>query len=76
MVTVCVHKSAGDGAAAAAAVLCLASETFERFHPRRRLTTLRYHVKWNSVLWHDLSQRECVGASVPSACRMVCTLQE
>ena len=23
---------------------------------------LRYHVKCNSVLWHALSQRECVGA--------------
>ena len=57
-----VHNSAG-----AAAVLCLASETFERFHLWRRSTTLRYDDKWNSVLWHDLSQRECVCASVISA---------
>ena len=72
-----VHNSAGVGAAAAAAVvLCLPFETFERFHSWRPLKTLCYHVKWNSVLCHDLSQRECVGTSVTSACRLVCTVQE
>ena len=69
VVTMSVHNSAGAAAAAAAAaaVLCLASDFFERFHPWRRLTTLRYHVKCNSYLWHDLSQRECVGRMIKCA---------
>ena len=29
-------------------------------------------VKCNSVLWHDLSQRARVGATVTSACSQVC----
>ena len=53
--------------AAAAAVLCLASETFERFHRVSIRTTLRYHNRCNSVLWRNLSQSECVVASVRSA---------
>ena len=48
----------------------------ERFHPWRRSTTRRYHDKCSSVLWRNLSQREWVGASVPSACRLVCIVQE
>ena len=31
---------------------------------------------WNSVLWHVLSQRECIGASVTVACGQVCSAQE
>ena len=73
VVTMPGHKNAG---AAAAAVLCSASEFFERFHSWCRLTTLRYHVKCNFVLRHDLSHRECASASVTSACRQVCTVQE
>ena len=36
----------------------------------------RDHVKWDSVLWRNLSERERVGASVTNACRLVCTVQE
>ena len=32
-------------------------------HLRRRLAALRHHVKWKSVLWHNLSQRNCLGAT-------------
>ena len=62
-VTMSARCSAVAAAAAAAAVLCLASELLERSHSWRRSTTLRYHVKCNSVLWHDLSRRECVWKS-------------
>ena len=67
MVTLSVRESAAVGAAAAAAVLHLASKTFENFRPWRCLTTLRYNDKCNSVLWHDLTQRECVGRTTRCA---------
>ena len=60
-------RSSAAAAAAAAAVLCLASEFFERVHSWRRSTTHSYHVKCNSVLWHDLSQRGCVGRVIRCA---------
>ena len=37
------------------------SRASNRLHSRWRLSALRHHVKWNSVLWRILSQRECVG---------------
>ena len=35
-----------------------------------------HHDKWNFVWSHDLNQRECVGATVASACWQVCTVRE
>ena len=36
-----------------------------------------YHVVNGTLFWwHDLRQLECVGASMTSACRIVCTVQE
>ena len=42
----------------------------------REIERERESVKCNSVLRHDLSQRECVGAAGRSARRQVCTMQE
>ena len=36
-------------------------------HFRWRLSALRHHVKWNSVLGPSLSQRECVGRVIKCA---------
>ena len=67
-VTMSAHCAAeAPATVAAAAVLRLASELLERFHSWSCSPTLRYHVKLKSILWHNLSQRECVGRIIKCA---------
>ena len=55
-----VHESTAAGAAGVVAVF-------------RKLSTVSTR---DVALWRNLSQRECVGAPVTSACRLICTVQE
>ena len=74
--SVCRGGHACSRCAAAEAAVTEAAAAVEFREPSSVSSALRHNVYWNSVLWHDLSQRECVGASVTSACRLVRIVQK